>query len=291
MSENKSIIDLATASMGGEAPKPNAAAPNLSGGVPENFKPSQHRGTAPSDEADPKNILAELLKNVQDKIAWVDLELPSRGFTNGGVGTVQIRPFTFEDEKILRGITKVSEGSAVVSKLISRCLKGIDYADLLIVDKNYILYKLRAMSYGEDYKIQATCPECAYESHLTVGLNDLPVKYAESLEDLQRKFTLPDSEVEVVLHTLTTKDENLIEKTSQITDNLWRFIKTINGHSGRSVTQGFVAGTTAKDISVIRNSIFNDDLGMQTLVNFVCRECDNHSALDLPINESFFDAN
>tara|TARA_R110000765_G_scaffold69438_2_gene134680 strand:+ start:2068 stop:2940 length:873 start_codon:yes stop_codon:yes gene_type:complete len=289
MSENKSIIDLATASMGGEAPKPKSQDP-MPEGIPENFKPAQVRGNAPSEEADPKNILADLLKNVQDKIAWVDVDIPSRGFANKGVGTVQLRPFTFEDEKILRAISKVSEGTAIVNKLIQRCLKGIDYPDLLIVDKNFILYKLRAMSYGEDYKIQATCPECDYESHLTVGLNDLPVNYAESIEDLQGTLILPDSGVEVQLHILTTKDEGLLEKVSEITNNLWRFIKTINGHSGRSVTQGFVAGTTAKDISTIRNAIFNDLIGMQTLVNFVCRECDHHSALDLPINESFFDA-
>ena len=290
MSENKSIIDLATASMGGTTPQPNSQTPNPSGGLPENFKPSQQRGNAPSDEADPKNILAELLKDVQDKIGWVDVELPSRGFANKGVGTVQIRPFTFEDEKILRSISNIKEGAGVVTKLITRCLKGIEYPELLIVDKNYLLYKLRAMSYGEDYNIKATCQECTYESHLTVGLNDLPVNYAESIEDLQGKITLPDSGVEVEFHTLTTKDEGLLDKPSEIMDNLWRFIKAINGHSGRSVTQGFVAGTTAKDISTIRNAIFNDEVGMQTLVNFVCKDCGNHSALDLPINESFFDA-
>ena len=280
MSENKSIIDLATASTGVDS----------QGGAPPSLKPSQLRGSTPTDEADPKNILAGLLKEVQDKIAWVEIDLPSKGFANQGISTVEVRAFTFEDEKILRSIQKAGDGTSVISKLIARCLRGINYSDLLIVDKNYILYKLRAMSYGEDYNIQATCEECSYESHLTVGLNDLPVNYAESLEDLQGKFTLPDSGVEVELQTLTTQEEGIMDKTNEITDNLWRFIKTVNGHSGRSITQGFVSGTTAKDISVIRNSIFNDNIGIQTLVNFVCKECGNHSALDLPINETFFDA-
>ena len=289
MSENKSIIDLATASTG-VASQPDSTAPVPPGEVPANFKPSQHRGESPDDEANPKNILAELLKGVQDKIAWVEVDLPSKGFANKGVSTVEVRAFTFEDEKILRSIQKVGDGSSVISKLIARCLRGIEYPDLLIVDKNYILYKLRSLSYGEDYAIQATCEECSYESHLTVGLNDLPINYAESLGDLQAKFTLPDSGVEVELRTLTTQEEGLMDKAHEITDNLWRFIKTVNGHSGRSITQGFVAGTTAKDISVLRNSIFNDKIGIQTLVNFICKECGNHSALDLPINETFFDA-
>ena len=289
MSENKSIIDLATASTG-VASQPDSTAPVPPGEVPANFKPSQHRGESPDDEANPKNILAELLKGVQDKIAWVEVDLPSKGFANKGVSTVEVRAFTFEDEKILRSIQKVGDGSSVISKLIARCLRGIEYPDLLIVDKNYILYKLRSLSYGEDYAIQATCEECSYESHLTVGLNDLPINYAESLGDLQAKFTLPDSGVEVELRTLTTQEEGLMDKAHEITDNLWRFIKTVNGHSGRSITQGFVAGTTAKDISVLRNSVFNDKIGIQTLVNFICKECGNHSALDLPINETFFDA-
>ena len=107
---------------------------------------------------------------------------------------------------------------------------------------------------------------------------------------MQAKFTLPDSGVEVELRTLTTQEEGLMDKAHEITDNLWRFIKTVNGHSGRSITQGFVAGTTARDISVLRNSVFNDKIGIQTMVNFICKECGNHSALDLPINETFFDA-
>ena len=287
MSENKSIIDLATAATGGAN---QSSVPNPQGQVPPNFKPSQHKGEAPTDEGDPKNILADLLKGVQEKIAWVEVDLPSKGFANGGISTVEVRAFTFDDEKILRSIQKAGDRTSVISKLIARCMRGVEYSDLLIVDKNYILYKLRALSYGEDYNIQATCEECSYESHLTVGLNDLPVNYAEKLEDLQGKFTLPDSGVEVELQTLTTREEGIMDKTSDIIDNLWRFIKTINGHSGRSITQGFVAGTTARDISVIRNSIFNDDIGIQTLVNFVCKECGNHSSLDLPINETFFDA-
>ena len=287
MSENKSIIDLATAATGGAN---QSSVPNPQGQVPPNFKPSQHKGEATTDEGDPKNILADLLKGVQEKIAWVEVDLPSKGFANGGISTVEVRAFTFDDEKILRSIQKAGDGTSVISKLIARCMRGVEYSDLLIVDKNYILYKLRALSYGEDYNIQATCEECSYESHLTVGLNDLPVNYAEKLEDLQGKFTLPDSGVEVELQTLTTREEGIMDKTSDIIDNLWRFIKTINGHSGRSITQGFVAGTTARDISVIRNSIFNDDIGIQTLVNFVCKECGNHSSLDLPINETFFDA-
>ena len=271
MSENKSIIDLATASTGGQPSQPPLQPPT-------------------KEENNPKNILEELLKNVQDKMAWVDVEVPSRGLANNGTTTVQLRPFTFEDEKILRGISTTAEGAAVIPKLFSRCMKGIEYADLLVVDKNYILYKLRALSYGADYKIKATCEECTYESQLTVGLNDLPINYAEKLEDLQGKITLPDSGVEVEIRTLTTADEVFTDKISEITGNLWRFIKTVDGHSGRSITQGFVSGTTARDISTIRNSIFNNNIGIQTLVNFICKECNHHSALELPINETFFDA-
>jgi len=282
MSEEKSTIDLAAAAQSGSTTAPGSPV------IGEAPKPAQRREG--EEREAPNQILDELLKNVKSKISWAELRLPSSGFNDSKVETIEIRPFTFEDEKVLRTVKTIADGAKIIEKLITRCMKGIDYNDLLVSDKNYILYKLREISYGDKYDIELTCGNCATKNELQVELSKLPVHYAETPEDLNKTITLPDSEVEVVIQALKVTQEMLFQSTDQMFDNLWRLIYSINGHTERTVKQGFVRGTTARDISVIRQAITDDSIGLQTKVNFVCNECEYHESLELPLNESFFDA-
>tara|TARA_R110002012_G_scaffold11181_4_gene50735 strand:- start:627 stop:1481 length:855 start_codon:yes stop_codon:yes gene_type:complete len=284
MSENKSIIDLAKAAQ--SAPRAEEAPP-----VTRGEEVSRPREAVPGESDAPKDILDGLLQHAKSKLSWCDLKLPSAGLGPTKVETIEIRPFTFEDEKILRTAKSTIEGEAIIQKLISRCIQGIDYKDLLLVDKNYILFKLREISYGDSYDISVTCGSCGTENELQVQLSKLPVVYAETSSDLEHNILLPDSEVEVVIKALTVDHETLMSSPETLMDNLWRLIDSIGGHSERTVKQGFIAGTTAKDISVIRQAIFGGDIGMQTKVNFICNSCEGHDVLELPINEGFFDAN
>ena len=284
MSENKSIIDLAKAAQGGSREPIHTTSVN-EGEVPT---PTKERGS--EDVSAPRDILEGLLSHVKSKLSWSDLKLPSAGFNSAKIESIEIRPFTFEDEKILRTIKSLSEGEVTIKKLISRCMQGIDYKDLLLVDKNYILFKLREISYGDSYDIKVACETCGAENELQVKLSELPIVYAEKSEDLEHIITLPDSQVEVVIKALTTDHEDLISKPEALMDNLWRLVESIGGHTERTVKQGFISGTTAKDISTIRKAIFGGDIGMQTKVNFICNSCESHDILELPINEGFFDA-
>mgnify|MGYP003643922209 CR=1 FL=1 len=284
MTEEKSIIDLARAAENRTTERGQSPKPSPQGEHPE--RPSQEEREAEA----PKQILADLLKNVQSKIGWSALKLPSSGFNSSNVETIEIRPFTFEDEKLLRTTKTLSQGELIIQQLISRCIRGIEYKDLLLTDKNYILFKLREISYGDSYDIKAICTTCEAENELQVKLSELPVVFAESVEDLENTFTLPDSGVEISIKALKVEDEALLGQVDQLMDNLWRLVESVGGHTERTVKQGFIAGTTAKDISVIRNSVFGDNLGMQTQVNFICNACDTRGSLDLPINEGFFDA-
>ena len=144
MTENKSIIDLARAAEARPAPT-------------EQPPPTREETLEPEEGSAPKEILSELLKNVQSKIGWSQLRLPSAGFNPSKIETIEIRPFTFEDERLLRTTKTISQGELIVEQLISRCIKGIEYKDLLLIDKNYILFKLREISYGDSYDIKVAC--------------------------------------------------------------------------------------------------------------------------------------
>jgi len=283
MSENKSIIDLAQEA--GNAPSMPQEAP-VQDSAPRTQAPPANSS---QEDTSMRDTLASLLTRVEEKTAWVSVDLPTAGVFTNGVASVEIRPFTFEDEKILRSIKKVADGGRIINTLITRCTKDLDFNELSLVDKNFILFKLRELSYGSDYKIEAECGSCGESNELTVELDKLPVTYANIESRKDTNIMLPDSEVELEYIMPTANDEKFLNNQEHLMDNLWRFVKSVGGHTERMIIQGFILKTTGKDITVLRKAIFNNDYGLQTRVNFLCNSCGSDSIIELPINESFFD--
>mgnify|MGYP003116322626 FL=1 len=273
--EKKSIIDLAMAGQRNVEAEPE--------------KPKPPQANSSQEDTSLKDTLAGLLAKVEEKTGWISVDLPTAGVFTNGVASVEVRPFTFEDEKVLRSIKKVSDGTKVINTLIDRCTKNLDFNELSLVDKNFILFKLRELSYGSEYTIEAECQDCGEPNELTVELDKLPVNYADISAAKSNNVILPDSEVEVEYMIPTASDEKYLNNQEHLMDNIWRFVKSVGGHSERVIIQGFISRTTGKDVTVLRKSIFNTDYGLQTKVNFLCRACGSDSAIELPINESFFD--
>tara|TARA_R110000822_G_scaffold896_4_gene3883 strand:+ start:213 stop:1076 length:864 start_codon:yes stop_codon:yes gene_type:complete len=284
MTNEKSILDLAST-----AQRDSESVP-ISSEVMESIRKNPKAAIAEAGEVSGEHheVLKQLLSKVESKIAWATVELPSRGmFGDSDSKSIEIRPFTFEDEKILRNIKNVGAAGQVINTLIKRCTKDLNFATLPLVDKNFILYKLREISYGNDYKIEATCGDCANVNGLVVSLNQLPIVYAEE-DSISTEVLLPDSEVTVVFKVPTTQDEAYLSDVESLMDNLWRLVKSIDGHTERIITQGFIMGSTAKDITVLRTAIMDMELGIQTQVHYICNQCQADSNVELPINESFF---
>lgn len=270
MNENKSIIDIAQAAQGSQAQK-------------------QAPATTPTQEVNQGDVLSKLLEKVEEKIAWVPIDLPSQGLlSNGENKTVKIRPFTFEDEKMLRSLKKASQGNKVIESLIQRATKELNYHKLSLVDKTFILFKLRELSYGNNYEVEVECPQCSAKNGLMIELDKLPVVKLDPEVELDTKITLPDSEVEVEFRYPMAMDDAVLTDMENIMDNLFRFVKTIDGHDSRIIIQKFLTKTTGRDVLTLQKKIFGMDFGIQSKVNFICSECNKDSAIELPINESFF---
>ena len=270
MNENKSIIDIAQAAQSSQAQ-------------------TQAPATAPTQEVKQGDVLKQLLEKVEQKTAWVPLDLPGNGVLSGGENkTIKIRPFTFEDEKILRSVKKASQSSKVLETLIQRATQDVNYHKLTLVDKTFILFKLRELSYGNNYEVEIECPQCGEKNGLMIELDKLPVVTLDEDVELDTKITLPDSEVEVEFRYPMAQDEAVLADVENVMDNLFRFVKSINGHDSRIIIQKFLTKTTGKDVLTLQKKIFGMDFGIQSRVNFICNACNADSAIELPINESFF---
>tara|TARA_R110002096_G_scaffold246619_2_gene438823 strand:+ start:718 stop:1590 length:873 start_codon:yes stop_codon:yes gene_type:complete len=284
--ENKTIIDMAKefqATKGIENDVPADAEVPVT--APKAPKATTH-GLADGKVPD---ILKDLLGAVNEKMAWVPVDLPSRGqaYTNLE-GNVNIRPFSFQEEKLLRSISKVSQGREVIGKIFEACVKGIAYDALTVPDKNYILFKLREISYGNDYPVVFNCNNCKTENRMRVEIDQIPINYVSDDYEEPFKFMLPDAQKEVMAVSPRSKDEDYMATGEVLTQNLWRFVQSVGGYKDKVIIKKFIEATTARDVATIRDSLINDDYGLDQEVTFDCIECGSPQTGSIPLNEHFF---
>ena len=298
--KEKSLIDLAREHMDAAGADPNqgvdipeqpAASPERTAQVQAPPPPKPEEVPVATDVFDGtvKDAVGDLLSNIKDAGDWRTLELPSRGkaYVESN-GFVQIRPFTYKEEKRLRSIKKTSQATKVIRQLVTDCVEGLDYDSMTLEDKNYILFKLRQISYGDDYTITSPCQHCEADNQLIVEISKVPVNYAP--DDYHEPFliTLPDSEQPVAFITPRCNDEHLINDFGDITENLWRWCISVGKYKDERIKQEFFKQTTVRDIAFFREELLKSRYGMKNEVVFECQSCgeDNESAL--PFNENFF---
>ena len=293
--KEKSLIELAREHMEqqGAAPEqgvdiPEAPVANRAAQTP--IKPEEEEPQI-KEHFDGKlsDAVADLLSNVQINQDWRALKLPSRGLAYVECDeNIMIKPFTFEQERKLRSIQTSAQGLKVINTLIEDCVRGLDYNSMTLEDKNYILFKLREISYGNDYTIQTECQECQATNKLTVQISDVPVTYAEDGYEEPLTVTLPDSRQEVKFITPRCKDEQYLESAGKLIDNLWRFALSVGQYSEKKVIKGFFEGTTVRDVAYFREALTKDNYGMNKAMSYECANCGEVTESLIPFTDSFF---
>ena len=130
--------------------------------------------------------------------------------------TIEIKYMTAKEEDFLTSQPLIRKGIAIDRVLESVIVdKSIHIDDLLLGDKNALMIGTRITGYGEEYKVEITCPKCGKESDYEfdlekVGTND----YEEQIKELGCEFTprntvsvdLPTSKVNVEIRLLNGLD-------------------------------------------------------------------------------------
>jgi len=253
----------------------------------------------PEPNAKPKNVLdqsiedalAILLKNVPQGESWLEVELPSRGKSyKDGTDRVQLTPFKYEQERKLRTASTNAGVSKVIKSLFGDCMRGIDYDSLTLADKNYILFMLRKISYGDKYEFEVDCPSCHQGNKLNVNISDFIVKYADDDFVEPIKVTLPDSKIEVSFVSPRCSHEQLFETTESAIDNIPKLILSVGPYKEQRVIRAFLQKTTLRDFAFLRDKVFHNWYGLVTRFKFDCLACQKLQDIELPITAGFFTA-
>ena len=283
MKEEQGIVDMmkeqgleATQAPPLHAPATRAATPTSSERVTDNDKIN--------------DILASLLENVTEKQGWVSVKLPSLGkcYPNYNTDSVRIKPFTFEDERNLRVAARGTEGNEAITTLLDSCIDGIPVQALTIFDKNYVLFKLRELSYGSSYPIIGKCDSCGTNNTLRLELSALPVSYFEEDYLEYTQVFLPDAQKTAVIRFPRVNDEPHLDTPEKLVDSINRFVTSIEGISDEAIIFAFIRKTTVKDVTTLRNKIFDLSLGYENEILYPCGGCNKDNKTHLTLNENFF---
>jgi hypothetical protein len=235
------------------------------------------------------------------KLPTETVELPSKGllYPEGSplaTGQIEMKYMTAKEEDILTNQNYIKNGT-VIDKLLKSLIvtEGVSYDDILIGDKNAIMFAARVLSYGKDYTFKVLGEE------VTVDLSALENKEVDESTYKERKndflFDLPHTDNTVTIKILTHKDELLIEREIQgnkkinknsstlTTSRLKYMITSVNGSRENKDIREFVDNfLLAKDARAIREfytSISPD-------VNMVYYKDGREEAADIPIGIGFF---
>ncbi len=221
-------------------------------------------------------------------------ELPSKGkiYEEAVNPHIELRSMTARDE--MKRLSPSSTPLKTLADIIEGCCiekPAIHVYDMSLGDYEYLLHKLRIVTYGEDYKVSLRCPECGEAIEAVAKLDQLNVKeYDEELVDSLRTFTLPKTGRTVSLNFLSprrveemeVKVRDMKRKYKNATidfETLVRLLVNIDTVDGEKKNEHeletFVTNLPALDLQKLLNSIdkLNQQIGLDNILYLTCPKC------------------
>lgn len=217
---------------------------------------------------------------------------------------IKIRSMTTEEE--MKRLGHSNSAFKVLSEIIDDCLikkPGISTYDMCIGDYQFLMHKLRVVTYGPEYKITTTCPICGKLNDETINLDELEVsQYSDDLEQYLN-ITLPRTKKNIelrlqtprILDEVNRKSKDLLKKSPNINGEpailftLQSMIAKVDGEVLDSIKLDyFIRHLPAADSNYILKSIGKINIGINTLLNCSCSNCKADYTASLPITGEFF---
>lgn len=261
----------------------------------------------PKSASTDREFVQELMDELTQLSTVVEtFKLPTLGRLDGISPEVTMRMMTTHEEKIRVG-SKASFFKTI-SSIMNKCVvepKGLDTYRLTVVDFIFLMYKLRIISYGKDYKVNLpTCPECERAlKDPSIDLDKLKINYIEN--DFSEPFSikLPKTgwDIECRMLRMNEFDEIQTEARKHLEQypdyegdptiplRLARQIVTIKGTKlTKAQLEMIVNKLPAEDENKISNTLESIKMGMELFGEFTCPHCGKTMMLPLSMSEEFF---
>jgi DNA-directed RNA polymerase subunit RPC12/RpoP len=236
------------------------------------------------------------------------------GYTDGDGAVhrrVVLRKMTGREEAILADRKYARNGGKLVTELLHSCIVGLGdvqlngrgpVASMYSVDRNYLLLKLRSITFGAELEASYTCPACGESLATTENLDELPVRMLPEGEEVQElTVELEDGYVdrEGVVHTAVTLrlptgvDEEAV--ASQMRDNaslgknalLARCMKSLGEvpvHRVEALGPRIMSELTMTDRRLIDKALNDAAPGVELVREIECARCSKTFPVSLDLS-------
>lgn len=212
---------------------------------------------------------------------------------------VQIEPMRAKDEKLLTD-KKLAKKGANIDAVLESCVREIDgkkpterdLLDLPSGDRNFLLYHLRIISYGEEFETDVVCPFCKRKEHRIFDLEELlkdgSIKVSGTPEGgLTKDVKLSNGSVATVTVMDGHRERRLKMKDDDLTtvDMALALLQSIDGESVTATAMDEMSG---KDLAAIRKAGKELVCGLMPKISFECGKCDRTHDFILTASMDFF---
>lgn len=236
-------------------------------------------------------------------------ELPSKGLIYDAKVNprVELRSMTARDE--MKRLNPSSTPLKLLADIIEGCMlekPAVHVYDMAIGDYEYLLHKLRTVTYGANYPVTLICPNCGETVETSVDLGSLELKPFDKDEfDSLRNISLPASGKRVTLNFQTPKIMDDIDlkakelkrqrKSSDINLDVYAqllyAIKSVDDKPFNSTDLDYLLEEiSARDLNKIRKSIdkLNAYLGLDNSFTVACPKCGEDISTFFRFGPEFF---
>jgi len=220
-------------------------------------------------------------------------------------GFIKMMPMGMKEEEILSTPRFLKSGAATRA-ILDRCIESnISAKDILMFDSNFLMYHLRMISYGDEYKFDIACTNtmCERKFEHTVKITDLV--FEELPENIEEPIViqLPKSgyTVKTILprlyhsEELVLKDANRKKTTSdtetRLVDNLLVTTVEILDFNGETILkrdwEEFYEALPGMDTAALREAT-TFSTGVDQLEGVICPYCESDYSGSIPMGPEFF---
>ena len=243
------------------------------------------------------------------KLPTETVTLPSKGILYPAenplsAGEIEMSYMSAKHEDILTNMNFIKNGTVIDKLLQELIVTPINYNDLLVGDKNALLFAARILGYGKDYDIQFYNTALKQLDNYTVDLTELKEKvidesvFTQGINEVS--FVLPQSQNEITFRLLTHGDERAIEselkglkklhpdKSFDVTTRLKYLIVSVEGKRERKDIREFVdTYLTAQDSRALRDYYAKIMPDIDTTIT-IDKDGYVQEGVDIPIGINFF---
>lgn len=197
---------------------------------------------------------------------------------------VTVRAMKFEDEKLIADSSR--KNADPVNTLLSRCVQNLNIDEMFIFDKLPLLLKIREATYGPEYAFSHECGSCGFKGDVQFNLNDLILSVVPDDFTGEEEVMLPVLKKKAIVRHPRVKQEKYISQLNS--QNLWRFIVSIDGCKKADVVAEILKKMPLRDIHALIKAIGGDKYGLEPKMRYVCPNCQEEEVMALPIGTDFF---